>query len=338
MLSLKCTECDYVSKNKYDLSKHYKSHTLLLCNECFENKKEFWWEFKTFKISTLKLHKNGKLNENGFRGHVFCIHCNIFIYDEPSAIRHCNITHVQCTICDILGFKYKYYSTFRELEQHYKNAHYCCDNKQCIQTKCYAFPYKTELFEHMTRFHKTNIKFSDLKSRNECDIPVMDPCAKSQIDIQNRQKVKQNVIDKNIREFSQIKEVLNNSNEIPDYLNRSIISKLNLNINTRKAIISRYINTSKDEVHKIIESTITKEKSIDECFEQISELVTPDIALKILKDINFESLQPEVDLKYKEFKNSILFPKFKSSTPPLKKIETSRSIGFKILDLKKSKK
>lgn len=339
MLLLKCCTCGYKAKNKYDLNKHYKSHSLFLCNECFEHKKEFWWEFKTYKVSELKSHKNGKLLENGFKGHVFCVHCNIFLYDEQSAIRHCNLTHVQCTICDILGNKYKYYKSFKELEQHYRNDHYCCTNKLCIQNKCYAFPYKTELLEHLTRFHKENVKFSDIQKRDSCDVAVMDPCHKFNQEIQNRRSVKSNVIDKNVRDYSIIKNTLAKSSEIPDYLNRSIITKMNLNQNTRKAIVGRYTTNNKNEVHKIIEETISGEKGISDCFEQVSELVTPEVALKLLKDINFENLQPEVNEKYKEFRKNILFPKFEGSveSPKTKKIET-RDIGFKILELRKGKK
>ncbi|KAF9764628.1 E3 ubiquitin-protein ligase hel2 [Nosema granulosis] len=340
ILVLKCKECSYKAKSRYDLNKHYKSHSLFLCNECFENKKEFWWELKTYKVADLKSHKNGKLNENGFKGHVFCVHCNIFLYDERTAIRHCNLTHLQCTICDILGSKYKYYSSFKDLEQHYRNFHYCCTNKLCIQNKCYAFPYKTELLEHLTRFHKENVKFSDIKKQDCCDVAVMDPCFKFNQEIQNRRTIKSNVIDKNMRDYSAIRSTLASSTSaIPDYLNRSIITKMNLNQNTRKAVVSRYTSTNKDEVHKIIESTISKDKTIEDCFDQVSQLITPEVSLKLFKEINFETIQPEVNEKYKEFRKNILFPKFESSikSPSTKKIET-RSIGFKILDLKKGKK
>lgn len=335
LLIHKCKKCSNICKDTYMLRAHYREvHANLLCYECTDNKKQFWFEYILYDINTLRKHKLGKLNEDGFKGHVWCKFCKKYFYDEIAAKQHCNQVHIMCSVCDILGDKNRFYKNFSELEKHFKNFHYCCSQEYCLKIKAYAFPYKTELFEHLIKFHKQNIKLQDIKSITDNDTQFMDP---TYLNVHNNIKSKIINLSKPIKSYISFDKEESKDSNFPDFLDRSQIMKIRREQLVRKSIISRLKINNHDQVYEIIEKIINKDISIHEGCDDLKLLIDGPNILKLFKDLYFEDIQTEINKYYKILENQILFPKFESKqnikfSQPKKE---SKKIGFKILDLKK---
>lgn len=380
LLLHKCKKCNLVCKDTFILRAHYRElHANLLCYECTDNKKQFWFEYVLYDINTLRNHKQGKLNEDGFKGHVWCKFCKKYFYDEATAKHHCNQIHYLCSVCDILGHRNRYYKDFNDLEIHFKNFHYCCKQEFCVKIKAYAFPYKTELFEHLFKFHKIQIKLQDIKSLNEIDNGFMDP---TYLSYQNN--IKTSIVNRSTMNgvggsfigdvatsvnrslnLSNGKSYISNSptnrnsttfinrttnntrnaqiqqNEnFPDFLDRAHINKIRQEQLKRKSIIMRLKIKNHDEVCEIIEKIINRSLTIQEGVDDLKLLIDGTSILKLFKDLHFEDMQQEINNYYKFLENQILFPKFESKEKVKSNFrrEDNRRVGFKIFDLKKSKK
>ncbi|WUR03819.1 ring-type E3 ubiquitin transferase [Vairimorpha necatrix] len=337
LLIHKCKKCQVILKDIYELRAHYREvHASLLCYECIDNKKQFWFEHNLYSVSTLRCHKNGKLNEDGFRGHVYCSFCNIFLYDESCAKQHCIQSHVSCTVCDLLGIKNRFYNNFVDLEAHFKNAHYCCTFKYCQNIKAYVFPYKTELLEHLLKFHKQISKFNDISSTISCNIPYFDPFYLS---TQNNIKINilnNSVINLKMNDFKHNTQ----AKEIPTYLDRTKITENKRNQSLRKSLIKRNITKNQEEVIEIAEKIVNKRLSIIDGCADLKLLMDENVLLKLLKELNFEEAQNEMKDYYKILEKQILFPKFekKISENTTNTRKETKPVGFKILNLKNYKK
>ncbi|KAK6090138.1 hypothetical protein P3W45_000864 [Vairimorpha bombi] len=337
LLLHKCQTCHLVLKDTYKLRSHYREiHSNLLCFECTDNKKQFWFEYVLYNVTTLRLHKKGKLNEDGFRGHVYCPFCCIYFYDENSAKHHSNQSHVHCAVCDILGNRNKYYKGFAELEMHFKNAHYCCTYNYCLGIKAYAFPYKTELLEHLLKFHKQSAKLSDIRTNRECNVEYFDPYY-----LNNQNHIKSKVLNEGLINLSINKlDESNSTKEIPNYLDRTKLSEIKRQQSLRKALIKRLLNTNQEEVYNIVEKIVTKRLAVKDGFEDIRLIVKDSSILKLVKEIYWADVQQEINEYYKILEKQILFPKFESKSgdtnnQPRKQ---EKNVGFKIVDLSNYKR
>lgn len=338
LLLHKCKKCHLILKNTYELRSHYReTHAFLLCFECTDNKKQFWFEHELYSVSTLRHHKNGKLNESGFKGHIYCPFCNIYLYDEISAKQHCNQFHLSCTICDILGYKNRYYNNFGDLELHFKNGHYCCTYQYCINIKAYAFPYKTELLEHLLKFHKQSTKLSDIQSYKSCTVPFFDPYYLS-----SQNNIKSYVLNNPAINFSTNEFASNiTKKDLPNFLDRSKILEMKRKQSIRSSIIKRLIVKNQDEVIEIIEKIINKRLSVKDGCSDLKLLMNETILLKLLKELYFEDVQIEMTAYYKILEKQIKFPKFESKSVDTRTNsvrQPEKKVGFKIIELKSTKK
>lgn len=343
LLSNKCQKCSQRFETFGELKRHYAQHGDVLCSECVRNKKDFWNEIKLYKARTLRDHKNGDLNEEGFSGHVFCIHCKIYLFDSGDAKQHCNLKHQLCHVCDMLGTKHQYFSGLEDLEAHYNNAHYCCTFQACRANKCYVFPYQTELFEHLTRFHGTNIRLSEVPTHGKCNIPAMDPFKKdkavSRISIvdQSGRQIGLSAASKPSPGAKAAQESSPDS-VLPGYLDRSILEDQRKRQQRRRAVICRICKDDADDVEEVVNEFVGGTMEITEAFSKVSEIVGDTTALKLFEAAHFGPRQGVVSERIKVLKKRVMFPKFVPSEPArYAEPEKRKGPGFTVIDLHRKK-
>ncbi|KAG5858908.1 hypothetical protein KMI_10g16080 [Encephalitozoon hellem] len=342
LLSNKCRECRRKFGTLKELKKHYAYHGFVLCSECIKSRRDFWHEIKLYKSDTIRSHRSGSLGEEGFDGHVFCVHCKIYLFDSDDARKHCNLKHELCNICDILGKKYQYYNSFKDLEAHYKNAHYCCGFQTCQMNKCYVFPYQTELFDHLNRFHKACVKLSEIPRAGRCSIPVMDPLRKK------RTAARASFVDQSGGEIrlssfpkantSQGMASESAETELPKYLDRNILEEERKRQSRRKAIMERICKAEADGVEEIVNEFLEDIIDVMAAFNKISDVIGDKAALKLFETMNFGGKQGVVQGSMKALRKKVMFPKFVPSEPvEYKEPKEKKSPGFAIIDLCKKK-
>lgn len=340
LLSIRCQKCSKTFQTFKQLKRHYLEHGVVLCSECVEHKKDFWNEIKLYTSNTIKDHKNGKLGEEGFSGHVYCIHCRIHLFDSDHAKKHCNLKHELCHICDMLGMKYRYYSGFDDLEKHYKNAHYCCKFQECQINKCYVYPYKTELLEHLIRFHKINVKISEMAAHGRCTLPVMSPFNEEKKNIQSV------VLDPNGRRIttSLVAQIQRTSisptpsTGLPTYLDRNVLADEKRKERRRRYWMDRICKAEADQVENIINEFLSGSITVKDAFDRVRDLVCGKDALKLFESIHFESRQQIVSEGIKMFRKDVMFPKFVPSEQVVyEEPEHRKKPGFRTTGLVKKK-
>ncbi|ADM10930.1 RING zinc finger domain-containing protein [Encephalitozoon intestinalis ATCC 50506] len=342
LLSNKCQKCYAKLGTLMELKKHYTQHGLVLCFECIKNRKDFWNEIKLYRSDTIRDHKNGSLREEGFEGHVFCIHCKIYLFDSDDAKRHCNLKHELCHVCDMTGTKYQYYNGFKDLETHYKSAHYCCSFQTCQTNKCYVFPYQTELFEHLTRFHGVDIRLLEIPMAGKCNVPVMNPFKR------RRQLPQVSVVDPSGREVrsqlppgpnvSQRMDTSNTGSGLPGYLDRAILEEERRKQQRRRMAIDRICKGAADEVEEIVNGFLEGSMDVKEAFNKVSGTVGDALALKLFESGHFGPKQSVVEGSIKALRKEVMFPKFTSEEPTrYKEPEKKKNPGFRVIDLHQRK-
>ncbi|KAM0672317.1 RING Zn-finger domain-containing protein [Ordospora colligata] len=341
LLSSKCQKCLKTCSTLAQLRKHYSEHGLVLCSECIYGRKDFWDEFKLYKSSTIKDHRNGMLGEEGFIGHVFCVHCKSYLYDADNARQHCNIEHEMCQICDMVGLKYKYYRNFKDLESHYRNAHYCCMFDQCLANKCYAFTYQTELLAHLTKIHKLDVTLSSIPKKGDCDMPVMDPFkkrnVKCKVDILAPNGM---IVDTRQSDNKHTMSIPNSpSLNVPTYLNRSILDDHKKSRARRKSVIDYFCTTDANEIECIIDEFMATFMTVTDAFNKVSYYVGDAQALKIFESVRFDHRQKDVSESIKSIRKKVMFPKFVPfGSPTYTEPERKQAPGFSVIDISKGKK
>lgn len=337
LLANRCQKCPREFPSIAQLKKHYLDHGVILCSECINHRRDFWNEIRLYRSDTIRMHKNGSLQEEGFHGHVYCIHCRIHLFDAEDAKKHCILKHELCSLCDMLGTKYQYYSSFDDLETHYRNAHYCCTFQDCQQNKCFAYPYKTELFEHMSRFHRLGIKISSIPDSGRCSLPVTSPF------VQQKPRIQTVVLDPNGRTASapeciqRISPSSRASETLPAYLDRGALAEEKLKQRRRRFWMDRICKAEADEVERIVDAFLTDTQPVNATFDQIAALVGGESALKLFESIHFDAKQTAVSENIRAFRKSILFPRFTPAAPVRYEEPEHRSPGFRVIDLRKRK-
>ncbi|CAD24948.1 ZINC FINGER PROTEIN [Encephalitozoon cuniculi GB-M1] len=341
LLSNKCQKCHRRFGSLKELKKHYAQHGFVLCSECIGNRKDFWNEIRLYRSSTIRDHKNGSLEEEGFSGHVLCIHCKIYLFDSDDARRHCNLRHEACHVCDMVGIRYQYYSSFEDLEAHYRNAHYCCTFQTCRVGKCYVFPYHTELLEHLTRFHKVNARLSEIPRPGRCSIPVMDPFKRK------KAPARVSVIDPsggNARApmahrggSRQDTASPSTEAELPKYLNRNILEEERRKLQKRRLVIDRICKAEGNEIEEIINEFLGDSIDVTEAFNRISKVTGDAAALKLFESAPFGPKQSVVEGSIKALRKRVMFPKFVPSEPVRYREPERKGPGFTVIDLHKRK-
>lgn len=153
--------CDIAALGWPDLHRHVRTtHHKKMCDLCTRNKKVFTHEHELFTDKELHKHmahgddKPGDVAQTGFRGHPLCVFCGERFYDDDKLYDHCRHKHERCFICDRRDSRTPhYYQNYDALEKHFKDDHYICLDKECLEKKFVVFDSEIDLKAHQLAEH-----------------------------------------------------------------------------------------------------------------------------------------------------------------------------------------
>ncbi|CAG8557376.1 2250_t:CDS:2 [Acaulospora morrowiae] len=169
LMSYNCPheKCTTLYNGWHDLKRHVRrDHNMWLCDICIKEKKVFVYEHTLFTKRALEEHIE-RGDESGFKGHPYCKFCNRNFYGEDELYNHCRYSHEQCPICERSGIRHQYYIDYVELLQHFKDEHYLCKHKECLEKKFIVFKTDIDLKAHEDGGGGGNINNSTEENRRQ---------------------------------------------------------------------------------------------------------------------------------------------------------------------------
>ncbi|KAI7862768.1 hypothetical protein BDF14DRAFT_1885764 [Spinellus fusiger] len=135
------------------------AHKKMLCDLCVEYKKIFSFEHTLFSDNELQrhfAHGDEARQDTGFKGHPQCQFCRTNYYSNDELFSHCRDKHEQCHICVKKGIRDQYYADYDRLEIHYKEDHYLCLQKACLDKKFIVFDSDFDFQAHNIEEHNAS--------------------------------------------------------------------------------------------------------------------------------------------------------------------------------------
>ncbi|KAK9136576.1 hypothetical protein Sjap_007170 [Stephania japonica] len=179
MCRLSCSVCDKEDqtsegpkrrrkfRNIDQLKGHlYHGHRLFMCNLCLEGRKIFICEQKLYNRSQLSRHINSGDSEvdgdeserGGFMGHPLCEFCRKPFYGDNELYSHMSTEHYTCHICQRQNTgQYEYYKDYDDLETHFRQQHFLCEDEACLAKKFIVFVSESEMKRHNALEHGGNM-------------------------------------------------------------------------------------------------------------------------------------------------------------------------------------
>ncbi|OAA53918.1 Zinc finger, RING/FYVE/PHD-type [Niveomyces insectorum RCEF 264] len=153
--------CDYAAFGWPDLHRHVRSvHHKKMCDLCTRNKKVFTHEHELFTDKGLETHmrhgddRPGAIDQTGFKGHPLCGFCGERFYDDDKLYEHCRNRHERCFLCDRRDARQPhYYRNYDALEKHFREDHYLCFDRECLEKKFVVFESEIDLKAHQLSEH-----------------------------------------------------------------------------------------------------------------------------------------------------------------------------------------
>ncbi|KAB1202664.1 hypothetical protein CJ030_MR8G012616 [Morella rubra] len=176
MCRLSCSVCDNMEGQPQDGSKRrgnfrnieqlkghlFHQHKLLMCSLCLEGRKVFICEQKLYTRAQLKQHistgdsevDGNESERGGFTGHPTCEFCRTPFYGENELYSHMSTEHYTCHICQRQHpGHYEYYKNYDDLEIHFRQEHFLCEDEACLGKKFIVFPSESDLKRHNALEH-----------------------------------------------------------------------------------------------------------------------------------------------------------------------------------------
>jgi hypothetical protein len=172
-----CSVCQHVVKNDFrSLRKHMMDeHNLHLCNLCNEFKQVFPNEHKVYTQSAYDSHLRFG-DKDGSIGHPICEFCHKRYYDSSALFIHLTQDHFNCHLCRTQGIKFRYYNRYIDLEIHFRESHFLCEDPICLEKRYIVFSNDIDLFSHKRAYHPTlaidhklNLNFQYRRNDNVID-------------------------------------------------------------------------------------------------------------------------------------------------------------------------
>lgn len=177
MCRLSCSVCDKIGedqpndgskrrgrfRNIEQLKGHlFHRHKLFMCSLCLEGRKIFICEQKLYNRAQLNQHihtgdsevDGSESERGGFTGHPMCEYCRTPFYGDNELYTHMSTEHYTCHICQRLHpGQYEYYKNYDDLEIHFRQAHFLCEDETCLSKKFIVFQSESEMKRHNTIEH-----------------------------------------------------------------------------------------------------------------------------------------------------------------------------------------
>ncbi|TGZ79560.1 hypothetical protein EX30DRAFT_308693 [Ascodesmis nigricans] len=171
--------CDRACRGWPDLHRHVRQdHGLVMCDLCTRHKKVFTHEHTLFTKAQLHKHERkgddnpGSETQSGFKGHPECRFCTKRFYSNDELYEHCRHNHERCFICDRrnVGQQPSYYIDYPALERHFKNSHFMCQDRECLEKKFVVFEHEVDLKAHMLEAHPGGLSKSERRDARRVDM------------------------------------------------------------------------------------------------------------------------------------------------------------------------
>ncbi|KAK0725035.1 hypothetical protein B0H67DRAFT_120210 [Lasiosphaeris hirsuta] len=174
-------DCEYAGLGWPDLHRHTRTvHKMKMCDLCTRNKKVFTHEHDLYNEKDLgdhMKHGNTKTGEEatGFKGHPLCGFCGERFYDDDKLYEHCRNKHERCFICDRRDSrKPHYYRDYNALEEHFKNDHHICLDRECLEKKFVVFESDVDLKAHQLSEHADSLSKDVRRDARHVDMSNFD--------------------------------------------------------------------------------------------------------------------------------------------------------------------
>ncbi|KAK0549723.1 hypothetical protein OC846_003961 [Tilletia horrida] len=145
--------CEVASAGWSDLKHHTKrDHSRLLCDLCIKHKKIFAHEHE--------LHTSQSLSAHISKDHGRCEYCRENFYSDDELYVHMRDNHEQCHICKARGGeaeRWKYYQDYDMLQKHFRDDHYLCMNKDCLEKRFVVFESEMDFKAHRLAEHANEL-------------------------------------------------------------------------------------------------------------------------------------------------------------------------------------
>lgn len=174
--------CDFAAMGWPHLHQHVRStHHKRMCDYCTRNKKVFTHEHELFTEKALHKHeahgddKPGDVAQTGFKGHPLCGFCNKRFYDDDKLYEHCRDKHERCFICDRRDSRQPhYYKDYNALEEHFRQDHHLCSDRECLEKKFVVFGSEMDLKAHQLSEHGNTLSKDVRRDARLVDISGFD--------------------------------------------------------------------------------------------------------------------------------------------------------------------
>ncbi|PWA53141.1 zinc finger, RING-type, Zinc finger, C2H2-like protein [Artemisia annua] len=176
MCRLSCSVCDKVEENAGNASKRkarfrdinqlkghlFHQHKVFMCSLCLEGRKVFICEQKLYNKAQLKQHINtgdsevdgSESDRGGFQGHPLCEFCRTPFYGDNELYTHMSTEHFTCHICKRQNpGQFEYYKNYDDLEIHFRQEHFLCEDEACLTKKFVVFTSEGEMKKHNALEH-----------------------------------------------------------------------------------------------------------------------------------------------------------------------------------------
>ncbi|XP_058000580.1 uncharacterized protein LOC110631555 isoform X2 [Hevea brasiliensis] len=176
MCRLSCNVCDRKNEPKSRRSKRtgdfncieqlkihlFHQHRLFMCSLCLEGRKIFISEQKLYNRAQLNQHvKTGdsvvdgsESERGGFMGHPMCEFCQNPSYGDNELYLHMSTEHFTCHICQKQHpGRYEYFNDYDDLEIHFRQGHFLCEDEACLAKKFIVFAAESEMKRHDAMEH-----------------------------------------------------------------------------------------------------------------------------------------------------------------------------------------
>jgi hypothetical protein len=147
-----------------------KLHNRLFCNVCLEGRKVFISEQLTYDKQGLEHHmrlgdEEGPLAESGFKGHPECRFCHRRFYGDTELYTHMHANHEECFLCRRAApHRHIYYRDYPDLDNHFRQEHFPCENPTCLEQKFVVFLTEQELKIHTLKVHGESLPKRERKA------------------------------------------------------------------------------------------------------------------------------------------------------------------------------
>ncbi|OIW13448.1 hypothetical protein TanjilG_05338 [Lupinus angustifolius] len=168
MCRLSCSVCDNIEEQPHDASRRrerfrnigqlkghlFHRHKLHMCSLCLEGRKVFICEQKLYTRAQLNQHINtgdslvdgSESERGGFMGHPMCEFCRTPFYGDNELYTHMSTEHYTCHICQRQHpGQYEYYKNYDDLEIHFRQQHFLCEDEACLAKKFIVFQSEGEM-------------------------------------------------------------------------------------------------------------------------------------------------------------------------------------------------